>query len=318
MYRQGLGLARLPARQCGRPILMSGFHSSARAGAIKRKPPAKQLSDEEQAALRKEDLDKQLGTLEEHRRRAAMVPLLDPWNFEVDALDYMLPYKIGFSTQVLGDRIENRIKNALALYNMAANNAFAGTKVPMDTFIDRYMSVPSKALGGGKAWLDGTKAEILSSYKTLMEAIASRKNRDIKLLTTAGFRDAAIERSRANAKNTCIWTMHSAAPLRILSIRVMEGNLDEREPAFGNRLIAHVLARVETEQSLEIYSPRGKTLHEPLDPEAPVKMGERVPAKRRNVVEYLAFEKRMWIDKPWTVREQMWPEVGKEIAKFAK
>lgn len=38
------------------------------------------------------------------------------------------------------------------------------------------------------------------------------------------------------------------------------------------------------------------------------------PAERRRVTEYLVFEKRMWYDGPWVIREQLWEAPGKEAA----
>jgi len=38
----------------------------------------------------------------------------------------------------------------------------------------------------------------------------------------------------------------------------------------------------------------------------------RVPAKIRHVVQYLVFEKRMWYDGPWVIREQIWDIVPKK------
>jgi protein MBA1 len=38
------------------------------------------------------------------------------------------------------------------------------------------------------------------------------------------------------------------------------------------------------------------------------------PAERKRVTEYLVFEKRMWYDGPWVIREQLWETPGKEAA----
>lgn len=32
------------------------------------------------------------------------------------------------------------------------------------------------------------------------------------------------------------------------------------------------------------------------------------------MTEYLVFEKRMWYDGPWVIREQLWEAPGKEAA----
>ncbi len=48
-------------------------------------------------------------------------------------------------------------------------------------------------------------------------------------------------------------------------------------------------------QSLQVYSKRGALLQ-----------GEETP---RNVVEYLIFQKRMWYDAPWVVRDRLYEGV---------
>ena len=68
-------------------------------------------------------------------------------------------------------------------------------------------------------------------------------------------------------------------------------------------------------QSLEIYDRKGRPLHTPAEPEkTPIRIDTRkkpedwrVPAAKRRVREYLVLEKRMWVQGPWVIREQMWP-----------
>ena len=132
-----------------------------------------------------------------------------------------------------------------------------------------------------------------------------------------------------NPKFKYIWNFHKElSPLRVLSIRATEGNLGEADPPFGSRLTIQALCRIHTEQvsvpfsqrsglltfsqSLEIYDAAGKAVHEPQDG-AVQRKGQRVPAKRRSVTEYLTFEKKMWYDSPFYVREQLWPDVDRKV-----
>jgi protein MBA1 len=72
-------------------------------------------------------------------------------------------------------------------------------------------------------------------------------------------------------------------------------------------------------QSLEMYDAWGRPLHRPAtDDVATTKSAPTsrngFPAERKRVTEYLVFEKRMWYDGPWAIREQLWEAPGKVAA----
>ena len=72
-------------------------------------------------------------------------------------------------------------------------------------------------------------------------------------------------------------------------------------------------------QSLEMYDMWGRPVHRPATGDAlgkptPASGYGNCPAERKRVTEYLVFEKRMWYDGPWAVREQLWETPGKEAA----
>lgn len=77
------------------------------------------------------------------------------------------------------------------------------------------------------------------------------------------------------------------SPVRIVSIRAVDGYLGLQPLRAGNPLYLNVLARFETIQSL---AKRG--------------VGSSVEPKR--IIEYLLFEKRMWYDTPWVIKEQLY------------
>jgi protein MBA1 len=66
-------------------------------------------------------------------------------------------------------------------------------------------------------------------------------------------------------------------------------------------------------QSLEMYDVWGRPLHHPVTATKSASMSNR-PAERKRVTEYLVFEKRMWYDGPWVIREQIWEAPGKVAA----
>ena len=106
-------------------------------------------------------------------------------------------------------------------------------------------------------------------------------------------------------------------PPRIVSIRTIEGHLGRGGPKLGNRLVIQALIRFDTIQvcsdsspprynidpqirlqTLEVYSRQGDLLS-PKESSTP-----------RRVTEYLVFEKRMWYDVPWKIKQQMFERSG--------
>jgi hypothetical protein len=73
--------------------------------------------------------------------------------------------------------------------------------------------------------------------------------------------------------------------VRIVSIRTVQGHLGLQPICKGNPLYVNVLARFETIQSL-------------------TKRGVASTVEPKRIVEHLLFEKRMWYDTPWIIKEQ--------------
>jgi hypothetical protein len=76
------------------------------------------------------------------------------------------------------------------------------------------------------------------------------------------------------------------SPVRIVSVRAMEGHLGLQPIRTGNPLYVNVLARFDTIQAL-------------------TRRGVASTVEPKRIVEYLLFEKRMWYDTPWIVKEQL-------------
>jgi len=76
--------------------------------------------------------------------------------------------------------------------------------------------------------------------------------------------------------------------MRIVSIRAVEGHFGLQPIRNdGNHLYANVLARFDTIQAL-------------------TRRGVASTVEPKRIVEYLLFEKRMWYDTPWMVKEQLY------------
>jgi len=76
------------------------------------------------------------------------------------------------------------------------------------------------------------------------------------------------------------------SPVRILSIRTVEGHRGLQKIRTGNALYVNVLARFDTIQTL-------------------TRRGVASTVEPKRIVEYLVFEKRMWYDTPWVIKEQL-------------
>ena len=74
--------------------------------------------------------------------------------------------------------------------------------------------------------------------------------------------------------------------MRIVSIRSVEGHLGLQPIRTGNPLYVNVLARFDTTQAL-------------------TRRGVASTVEPKRIVEYLLFEKRMWYDTPWVIKEQL-------------
>jgi protein MBA1 len=73
--------------------------------------------------------------------------------------------------------------------------------------------------------------------------------------------------------------------VRIVSVRAVDGYLSLQPLRKGNSLYVNVLARFETIQSL-------------------TRPGVASTVEPKRIVEHLLFEKRMWYDTPWVIKEQ--------------
>ena len=157
--------------------------------------------------------------------------------------------------------------------------------------------------------------------------------KEIKRLTTDSFASETLAAQKKHKVNcSYFWHLHREInPTQVVSLRSTDGYLASEAPKFGNRLMVHALVKFDTEQvqkdfshlyhflnqilsqfqSLEIYDRKGNPLHEPAEGSVNGLVG-RVPAKTRHVVQYLVFEKRMWYDGPWVIREQIWDIVPKK------
>ncbi|KAH9171346.1 hypothetical protein EDB89DRAFT_1852384, partial [Lactarius sanguifluus] len=163
----------------------------------------------------------------------------------------------------------------LTIYSMrrlAQENAFPGR----ETFSARSFQIFQTKSTKDDAWVAPLRDIVLENYKRLNNAIADPLSRScgvyILLGATAAYR----------------WRLVSQPlPVCIVSIRAIDGHLGLQSLRAGNPLYVNVLARFETIQSL-------------------TRRGVASTTEPKRVVEHLLFEKRMWYDTPWIIKEQLY------------
>ncbi|KAF8900380.1 hypothetical protein CPB85DRAFT_1439561 [Mucidula mucida] len=291
-------------------------------GAKKRRPQTLQIKEDNEEEMTEEE---RVEALEKQRIYSSFNPLSSMWSVDAETLDHLIPYKTRWTswadvkTTPLNN-LENRVRNFTANWKLAMYDSFPGRTIGLQESWQRFVSWPRNCLSTTSvkpdAWLAPLRDIAAQTYQDLNQAVADKDMRQARLFAKTSYRDDVLERiKKMNRTHKYFWHTHrELAPLKILSIRAVEFHFGSEDPPFGNRLLVQALCRIETEQSLEVYDQRGMAIHTPLDPDADVRSGKRIPAQRRRVLEYLILEKKMFYDTPWYFREQMWPTPGRKVA----
>ncbi|KAF8068818.1 hypothetical protein FPV67DRAFT_1091857 [Lyophyllum atratum] len=285
------------------------------------------MPEKKEEALTEEE---QMAQVEQIMAMSTLMPTADPWGQRVETLDVAIPYS------TIGDRkaypswramfdqfIQNRYngaKNATSMLMLAQSNAIPGVDLSEATRKQKYLTewpwriftTTSVAKG---AWMETLCKSALKAYCQLNVALAKGDEKTIKELSTSTYQDHMMRlRKKQQPHHTYLWRIHKEiSHTRVISIRATEGYLAAEDPKLGNRMMVHALVRIDSEQSLEIYNRQGDPVHTRPANATELKFGNH-PAERRRVTEYLVFEKRMWYDGPWVIREQLWEAPGKSAA----
>ncbi|KAH9915759.1 hypothetical protein B0H21DRAFT_326375 [Amylocystis lapponica] len=229
----------------------------------------------------------------------------DPWAQAVETFDLHIPsYKSPRKNATWRDHFSavtqtgrNWFMNAKSMFQMAQDHGFSGVKIK-SAWSPKIFSVRSTQ---DSAWVAPIRKGTLASYIQLNQAVADGDEKTIKRLTINNEQQHFLSLARNRDKSRVyLWKLHGErTPCRVVSIRCAPTNLDVEVRNGGSRLIVQVLVRFDTLQSLEVYSKKGTLL-----------TGQSEP---KPVVEYLVFQKRMWYDTPWVVRDRFFESVE---AKF--
>ncbi|KAG6817117.1 hypothetical protein H0H87_012638 [Tephrocybe sp. NHM501043] len=299
--------------------------SMRRAGAgVSYRMPEKEKNDE---PLTEEEQMKQL---EQVMAMSKYYPTADPWGQRVETLDVMLPYSTTYSSrsdysswrEMFDQFKQNRLnaaKNFISMLMLAQENAIPGLDLSRHKWWQKMFTVWPRRLASTtsvkeNSWSREIQTSALDSYRNLNTALAQGDDAGLRSFSTDSYQDQILHlRKKQKPGYKFFWTYHrEVTPARVLSIRATQGYLATDDPKFGNRMMVHALVRLDTEQSLEIYTDRGVPLHIKDHDGKPVQ--KRVPAPSTRVTEYFILEKRMWYDGPWLLREQLWEQPGKKPA----
>jgi protein MBA1 len=188
---------------------------------------------------------------------------------------------------------------------LAQENAFPGRDISSARSFQIFQAKSTE----DSAWVAPLRATLLENYNRVNNAIAEwiqshfqfvltstysvprGDSKKLTSLTTHEFAKSASRRLRnlhpAGKPAAYKWRLVSQpSPVRIVSVRALEGHFGLQPIRTGNPLYVNVLARFDTIQAL-------------------TRRGVASTVEPKRIVEYLLFEKRMWYDTPWIIKEQL-------------
>ncbi|KAJ4473021.1 hypothetical protein J3R30DRAFT_3708090 [Lentinula aciculospora] len=250
---------------------------------------------------------------------------IDIWAQPVDTLDVAIPYatapwsKSNFSS--IKDRLsqwlsnqKNKGKNIFSMMRLISHDSLPGIDTQSMGFMGALrmpLHLFTSSSTKSTSWIAPLRKILLENYISVQQALAKHNKDEISRLTQSPYYQEVEKLVKKGKGSTYIWTLHrEVSPAKIVSIRSTEGHLGSIPPTYGNRLLVNALVKFETEQSLEIYDAQGNALHTP-EPGAS-KKGRRIPAQKRQLTEYYVFEKRMYYNTPWQIKERIYPKAGKQ------
>ncbi|KAH7874270.1 uncharacterized protein C8R40DRAFT_1070409 [Lentinula edodes] len=252
---------------------------------------------------------------------------IDIWAHPVDTLDVAIPYATApwsrskFSTvkerlsQWLSNQ-KNKGKSLFSMMRLVSYDSLPGIDTQSMGFMGALrmpLHLCTSSSTKPTSWIAPLRKILLENYVSVQQALAKHDKEELSRLTQPPYYQEVEKLVKKGKANNYIWTLHrEVSPTKIISIRSTEGHLGPVPPPYGNRLLVNALVRFETEQSLEVYDAQGNALHTP-EPGAS-KKGRRVPAEKRQLTEYCVFEKRMYYNTPWQIKERLYPKLGKQPA----
>ncbi|KAH8087145.1 hypothetical protein BXZ70DRAFT_541366 [Cristinia sonorae] len=292
---------RLPQKKPPAPTTVSSPSSPTSPGGRISKPNPVNFRKARMAQVMKEREEGKGLSNEQMLKELEMVTAMsehvtfDIWAKAIDNLDLYIPlWKDPRKDASLMDHVRaiwntqvNWFKNIVSLHRMARENSFPGVSV-------RRAISPELFRIQSTSWLAPFRKTVLNTYLDIQRAVASGDEKTIKKFTVGAHQKRLIDIVRArDPSRVYVWSSEAPAQneAKVVSIRAFEQHMGQVPPSFGNRLTVQALVRFETMQKLEVYTKKGQLVHSP---------------EPKRVVEYLIFQKRMWYDVPWVVRDQLY------------
>ncbi|TFK92348.1 hypothetical protein K466DRAFT_480785 [Polyporus arcularius HHB13444] len=219
---------------------------------------------------------------------SAPLELLDlhvpTWKSSKEGATFLDHFRAVLQTQ------RNWLHNARAMYRIAKARSIPGVKVRSPWSWQLFATQSTKP----DAWLAPFRRAALEVYKQVNEAVAARDEKTIKALTGGQQQLEYIQLIRSqDPRYVNVWKFHGErTPCRVVSIRALDAYYGVQAPRMGSRLAVQAVVRFDTLQSVETYSKK-----------TGARVGESQP---KPVVEYLVFQKRMWYDSPWVIRDRLY------------
>ncbi|KDQ09103.1 hypothetical protein BOTBODRAFT_148338 [Botryobasidium botryosum FD-172 SS1] len=184
---------------------------------------------------------------------------------------------------------KNWVFNAYNLFQLAQLQAIPGyeRKRPPSRFSPQIFGTSSTRK---HAWLASFIQDANETLIKLNQAQAQGNSRIVASITANPFQKVARQRVHWRRDVNPIWKWYGELDAtRCVSIRLMSG-IDPSLPK-NRDAYAQILVRFNTLQSLTYYPKYGKL--------------NRDPEKPGRCVEYLVFEKKLWQDGPWLIRDEV-------------
>ncbi|EPQ52139.1 hypothetical protein GLOTRDRAFT_140568 [Gloeophyllum trabeum ATCC 11539] len=276
---------------------------------------ATEIKEAKQA--RAEQLEKQLEQLKELAAIERHNPTIDPWSGAVQTLDLHIPLSRSFKEgATLRDHVDewkltfqNYVRNVISMWRMAKANAFPDVDVKRRYSLNVLLPARIKP----NDWLAPFRAMALKNYKQVLQALANLDERTMKRLTTGSYQDDMlkyIKQARDQKMHLKQHYVKDNQPPIVVSIRAIEGYLGAEEPKIGNRLLVQICVMFDMEQTIEVYNRDGKLLTR----EGAIALNQEPQPSR--TVEFIVFEKKMWYDGPWVIRDQLYPGVKPKFTEL--
>ncbi|KDQ58710.1 hypothetical protein JAAARDRAFT_34560 [Jaapia argillacea MUCL 33604] len=278
-------------------------------------PPKEKLRKNHMTSTRAPatDVEGQLREVEQLMALSSTGGGFDPWAHPSQLLDVYIPVPYSERSDATWKdhwnafmRAQgNKWRNMFSLYRLAKENGIPNQNITKYWSRQLFKTTSTEP----DAWSAPFRQIALDSYKQVGEALAKGDEKTLKRLTGYSYQDHVLKLVRKrDPKHPRViqWEFKGEKkPCQVLSLRVEQGHMGKDEVKIGNKYMVQALVKFDTIQTLQTFT-RDGTL---LTSSGQISLDQKAAPRPRNVVEYMVFEKKMWYDTPWIIRDQIYPGV---------